>query len=183
MRLACSAAVVMISAALAQVWLIACTQRSYSDYPPGPDASGHDSSGSSSGVFVDDATGGDAPTFGDGSGSSGGDCAIPSGTYTVTATPSGDAGLSCTGSTSTITFPTSHVDGGPFCSYIPSGSPPACAVSFSCTSTSGGDATIASGFIEVLDSSIGGSETVVVTDTATTHVISNCAFTLAYAKH
>jgi len=168
---------------MAQLCLLACNRQSYSDYPPEPDASGHDSSsGSSSGVFGDDSSIGDEFILGESGGSSGGNCSIPSGTYTLTTTPGVEAGASCTGSTSTVTFPMATVDGGPSCTYTPNGSPPSCAVSFTCTTMSNGETTTASGFIDVISSSIGGSETVVVTDTASTQVISTCNFTLGYVK-
>ena len=185
MRFAPSTAAVLISAALVEVGLVACTQRSFSDYPPEPDASQHDSSsGASSGIFMNDAMGDDVLNFGDATGSSSGsDCAIPNGTYAVTATPSADAGPSCSASTSTITFPMSHVDGGPVCSYTPNGSPPSCAVTFICTSSTMTDTTTASGFINVFGSSIAGTETVVVTDMITAKVVSTCDFTLSYVKH
>jgi hypothetical protein len=186
MRVFRSAAPLVIGLALAQLGWLGCSRHSFSDFPTdGTDASSDDSSTpSTEGVLGDDAAEEDALPFieAGGGGSTGDECAVPPGTYTVTATPLSDSGPLCTGSTSTLTFPFLFSDAGPLCTFAPSGSLPVCAINFSCTADDGTETTNTSGFIEVIDSAFAGSETVVVTfdaDAGDTP-ISTCNLNLAY---
>jgi hypothetical protein len=186
MRAVLPIAATMCGAVLAQALAIACTQRSYSDYPSqGFDASHRDvsSSSSSGGWILDDAEAGNPlpDVFFPGDGPTG-NCAVPSGKYTVTATPTSDSGAACTASTSTQTFPTAMTsDGGLSCTYVPAGSLPVCAIGFECAVTSGSSSTKITGSIQVVDTSLSGSEEVSIT-TYPSGQETICSYTLAYAK-
>jgi hypothetical protein len=172
-------------AALAQL-TPACNRKSFNDYPPGNDASSDGQSGegsSSGGGLGDDGPALDVIELGDGSSGGGGNCALPSGTFTVTATPDVDADAACMPFSSLVTFPpsTKPNDAGVSCTYTGMGSLPVCAVSFTCQVYD--DAAMldtVTGFIEVDGTSIEGTEEIRTNtgdETATT-----CSYTLAYVK-
>jgi hypothetical protein len=185
MRATAPAVILTSFAALAQL-VPACNRKSFSDYPPGNDASsGGDSSGGSSsgGGLGDDGPGPDVIVFGDGSSGGGGNCALPSGTFAVTATPDADADPTCMPWTSTVTFPpsTKPNDAGVSCSYTPTGSLPVCAVSFSCQGRDdGGMVAKTTGFIEVDGTSIAGTEEIQVSTGDET--VTTCSYKLSYVK-
>jgi hypothetical protein len=186
MRVVQSAAVAVFCAALAQGGALACSHHSFSDFPAdGIDASEDDSStpaGEGLGSLGDDAEPEAAADFAE-SGPTGatGECAVPDGTYTVSATPSSDSGGPCSASTSTVTFPVPASDGAAACLYTSSGSLPVCAITFSCTVDDGSETTNTSGFIEVIGSSFAGAETQVVTaDADASSPLSTCDFNLTY---
>jgi hypothetical protein len=187
MRLVQPAAVAIVCATLAQAGALACAHHSYSDFPAdGIDASGDDSSNPASeglGSPGDDAEPEDAIDFADSSPTGPtGECAVPDGTYAVTATPSSDSGGPCSASTSTVTFPVPASDGAAACIYTSSGSLPVCAITFSCTVDDGSETTNTSGFIEVIGSSFAGAETQLVTsDADASSPLSTCDFNLTYA--
>jgi hypothetical protein len=192
MRVVQPAAAAVLVAAVTQVCALACSHHSFSDFPSdGLDAAGDDSPASSSegvGSAGDDAEATDALDLADSSpgsstGPPGAACAVPDGTYTVTATPSSDSGAGCIASTATITFPPPPPsDAGASCLYASSGSLPVCAVTFSCIDDDGTQTTNTSGFIEVIASSFAGAETQVVTaDADASEPLSTCTFDLTYA--
>jgi hypothetical protein len=172
-------------AALTQL-IPACHRQSLNDYPSGNDASSDGPSGqdgSSGGGFGDDGSLLDDVELGDGSSGGGSNCALPSGTYAVTATPEADADPTCVPFSSTVTFPpsTKPNDAGVTCTYVGRGTLPVCAVSFTCQGYD--DAAMLdtiTGYVEVDGISIEGTEEIQMNtadETATT-----CNYKLAYVK-
>jgi len=185
MRATAPTLIVMSFAALAQL-VPACHKQSSSDYPPGDDASNDgqsEASSSSGGGFGDSGIPLDE-SYLDDSSSGGGDCALPSGTFAVTATPDADADPACVPWSSTVTFPpsTKPNDAGVSCSYTPAGSLPVCAVSFVCQGIEegGGTLTTTTGNIQVDGTAIAGTEEIQMPtgdETETT-----CSYKLSYVK-
>lgn len=189
MRATATAVILTSFAAVAQL-VPACSSKSTpGQAPPGDDASsdtGSSSGASSSGGGLgDDGSMLDESYLGDGSSSGGGgtNCALPSGTFAVTATPDADADPACTSWTSTVTFPpsTKANDAGVTCTYTPKGTLPVCAVSFTCQGVEeGGMLSTTTGYIEVDGTSIAGTEEI-QTPTGDESVQA-CSYTLSYVK-
>jgi hypothetical protein len=187
MRLSPPAATILAGVALATaLGLVACSK--HTESTAGSDAG--DAAGDDTGAAIDGSLGGgddaataDELTFDD---VATGNCAIPDGTYMVTATLSGDAGSpSCMGFTSTVTFPlpTGSADGGLACSTTADGTLPVCTVDFSCTQDGAGTTISTSGYIQVVDSSYAGYETVQEVSTMIgMPTLSTCSYSLEYAK-
>ena len=123
-----------------------------------------------------------AENFDTGSPGTGAPCAAPAGTYTVTATPTADSGAGCPTWTSTMTFPPPAPDGNVNgCTYTPTGTLPICVIDFQCTVDNGEDTANTTGFIEVFNASLAGSEDSVVTaDNDGGAPSSTCDFHLSY---
>ncbi len=183
-RARASALILTSFAVLAQL-TPACSKQAPSGNPLGDDASSDaPSGGSSGGGLGDDGPALDVIDLGEGSSNGGGgDCALPAGTFAVTATPQADADPTCAPWSSTVTFPpsTRPDDAGVACSYTPMGSLPVCAVSFTCNGhDEAGMLTTTTGFIEVDGTSIAGREEIQMPtgdETAAT-----CSYTLSYVK-
>jgi hypothetical protein len=196
MRVVRPAALLIIGALLAEVGVLACSHKSYSDAPAddaGGDASGDDT-GSSTGVVLSDDGGIDVfeqfetSTFaGDG-----GPCTIPSATYTVTATPTDDSGAQCLAWTSTFIPPgpspqqgtpvTGPCLGGPGTgTWQSDGQLPVCALDFTCSSDDGQDSTVTMGSVEVFEGTYAGTaETQVFSDLDASVALYTCTFQLDY---
>jgi hypothetical protein len=191
MRLLPSTTVAAMVAAAALSGFAACNHQSFSDYPSeGSDASTRETgSASSSGGFAGDdssSSGSDVFVIGDGNVGPPSDCAIPSGTYEVTATPAADSGAACTAMTTTEVFPPPKTnDAGLLCTYDPTGMLPVCGVSFDCTSIVPGEAgtiqTAILGNIQVAGTSLAGAETIDVTLGPSGNTTS-CSYTLSFVK-
>lgn len=174
-------------AALTQL-VPACHKQSFDDYPPDGSGDGPaEASGSSGGGLGDDAMMLGESYLSDDSSSGGGDCALPDGTFTVSATPyiPPDAAPdpACTPFTSTVTFPpsTKANEAGVTCSYTPDGSPPLCAVDFTCQGLDeAGMISTITGFIQVDGTSISGSEEMQVPTGDETY--DTCTYKLTYTK-
>ncbi|HTQ42173.1 MAG TPA: hypothetical protein VMI75_05390 [Polyangiaceae bacterium] len=163
----------------------ACNRKSFDDYPPGNDASSDGQSGEASsggGGLGDDGPSLDDVELGDGSSGGGGNCALPSGTFAVTATPDADADPTCMAFSTMVTFPPSIKpnDAGVTCSYTATGSLPICAVSFTCQGYD--DAAMVdtvTGYIEVDGTSIEGTEEIMSTGDG---AVQPCNYRLSYVK-
>lgn len=185
MRATAPALILTSLAVLAQL-VPACSKNSPSQNPPGDDASsdsGSSGGSSSGGGLGDDGSMLDESFLGDGSSGGGSDCALPSGTFTVTATPDADADPACMPWMSTVTFPpsTKANDAGVTCTYTPAGTLPVCAVSFTCHGIEeGGALSTTLGYIEVDGSSIAGTEQI-QTPTGD-ETVETCSYKLSYVK-
>lgn len=174
-------------AALAQL-VPACSHASGSPGgSPGNDASTDVRSGGedSGGGLGNDGPAPDAIDLGDGSSSGGGgeNCALPSGTYAVTATPDSDGDPECMPWTSSVTFPpsTKPDDAGRSCTYVPMGSLPVCAVAFNCQGVDdAGNLDTITGFIEVDGTSIAGNEEIAPPPGDENAI--TCSYHLSYVK-
>ena len=184
MRATAPAVILTSLAALTQL-VPACSKKSPSLNPGGDDASAESGSsgGSSGGGLGDDGAAIDVGFVGDDSSGGGSDCALPAGTYAVTATPLADADPTCMPWTSTVTFPpsTKPNDAGVSCTYTPTGSLPICAVDFTCEGhDDAGMLSTTTGYIEVDGTSIAGQEEIQIPtgdETADT-----CSYKLSYVK-
>jgi hypothetical protein len=195
MRVVQAAALVVGGALLAEIGILACSQKSYSDTSADDagDAS-RDDTGSSIGVDLSD--GGSLDVFevfetstlaGDG-----GPCAIPSGTYTVTATPTEDSGPQCPAWTSTVIPPgPSPVTGPPITgpclggpgtgSWQSDGPLPVCALDFTCSNDDGANTIVIVGSVEVFDGTYAGTaESQVYSDLDASVALYTCTFHLDY---
>jgi hypothetical protein len=183
----------LLCAALAEVCLLACHRKSFDDYPSDGVDAGDGGSDFDGGIVLGDdssAVGdGLVPDEGGNAEASGPPCTIPDGTYTVTATPLGDAGAgdagACGPNTTTLVWPPNDLgpDGGCSgnCCYAPSGDLPFCAVDFSCSQDDGTYTTKLSGFIQVLNGSFAGQETeIVFFDRDAGVPVATCDYDLSY---
>jgi hypothetical protein len=133
-------------------------------------------------AVVDSSLGDDAfftDDLGLGDESTGGNCAVPDGTYLVTMTPSGDAGGSgCVPTTSTMTFP---LPGN--CMVNDQGMLPVCSIDFTCKQGGMGTTTTTDGYIQVYNGTFAGHESVQIVSTAVgMPVLSSCSYDTEYAK-
>ena len=195
MRVVQPAAFLVIGALLAEIGILACSQKSYSDTSAndGGDASGDDT-GLSTGVvlsndgsldvfeaFETSTLAGDA-----------GPCTIPSVTYTVTATPTEDSGPQCPAWTSTVIPPgpspvtgppvTGPCLGGPGTGSWQSDGPlPVCALDFTCSNDDGEDTIVIVGSVEVYEGTYAGTaESQVYSDLDASVALYTCTFHLDY---
>jgi hypothetical protein len=167
--------------------LVACKQSSPAESNDAGDAASGDSGASSAidsslGVGDDATTGGaDAAIFDD---VATGNCTVPDGTYVITMTPSGDAGgPGCVATTSTLTLPISPGDSGLSCTLMPDGMLPVCTLDFWCTQDGAGTTISTNGYIQVVNTSYAGHETVQVVSTMVgMPTLSTCSYTTEYAK-
>jgi hypothetical protein len=191
------AAVLLIGSVLvAEMTILACSKKSYSNDNGDSGDAGDDGDA----PFAFDVGGGG---IGDGSGSfessldetgvdgGQGPCALPNGSYTVTATPTEDSGPNCPSWTATIGFPpTQEADGAALCLGGPGagywnadGELPACTIDFTCSSDNGENTTQTSGSIVVLEGSYAGtSESQVYSDLDASVPLYTCVFHLDYAS-
>jgi hypothetical protein len=184
MRATAPALILTSFAALAQL-VPACSRKSSSENTPGNDASsdGQSSGGSSSGGGLgDDGAALDVIVLGDGSSGGGGTCALPAGTFAVTATPDAEADPQCMPWSSTVIFPpsTKPNEAGVSYSYTAMGSLPVCAVSFSCQGyDDAGMLATTTGYIDVDGTSIAGTEEI---QTPGDETVTTCSYKLSYVK-
>jgi hypothetical protein len=195
MRVLQPAALLIIGALLAEVGVLACSQKSYSNTSAddgGADATGDDT-GSSTGMVLGDDGSIDVyeffetSTLGDA-----GPCTIPSATYTVTATPTEDSGSQCAAWTSTVIPPgpspeqgtpvTGPCLGGPGTgSWQSDGQLPVCALDFTCSSDDGEESSVTMGSIEVFEGTYAGTaESQVYSDLDASVPLYTCTFHLDY---
>lgn len=189
---------VIVSVAIAEMTTLACSRKSYSD--DNGDAGDSGDEGSDAPFSFDVGGGG----VGDGSGSfessldetgvedgGGGPCALPNGTYTVTATPTDDSGPQCPAWSSTVSYPPSQDSdgaaaclGGPGIGYWSAdGELPVCAVAFTCSSDNGENTTQTSGSIGIIEGSYAGTaESQVYSDLDASVPLYTCVFHLDYAE-
>ena len=196
MRVLQPAALLIIGALLAEVGVLACSQKSYSNTSAddGGDASGDDTDSSLGEVLGDDGGVDVFEVFETGTLSGdGGPCTIPSVAYTVTATPTEDSGPQCPAWTSTVIPPgpspeqgtpvTGPCLGGPGTgSWQSDGQLPVCALDFTCTSDNGQESTMTMGSVEVFDGTYAGTaESQVFADLDAGVPLYTCTFHLDYA--
>jgi hypothetical protein len=190
MRVVRPAALLVVGALLAEIGILACSQKSYSNTSAndGGDASGDDT-GSSLGVVLSDDGSLDVfeafetSTLADDAGP----CTIPSVTYTVTATPTEDSGPQCLAWTSTVIPPgpspaTGPCLGGPGTGSWQSDGPlPVCALDFTCSNDDGEDTTVTMGSVEVYEGTYAGTaESQVYSDLDAGVALYTCTFHLDY---
>ena len=190
MRVVQPAALLVIGALLAEIGILACSRKSYSDTSAddGGDAS-RDDTGSSIGMVLGDDGSLDVFEVFETSTSDddAGPCTIPSVTYTVTATLTGDSGPQCPAWTSTVIpsgpFPaTGPCLGGPGTgSWQSDGVLPVCALDFTCSSDDGADRTVTIGSVEVYEGAYAGTaESQVYSDLDAGAALYTCTFHLDY---
>jgi hypothetical protein len=122
-------------------------------------------------------------------------CEVAAGSYLITGTPTGDAGMgleggACAPLTTTITFPlpttfpaTTPTGGKLDCTLQSSGMLPNCGIDFDCIDTEPTTTTESTGFIIVQGSSYIGNESVTVTSNSSgMQQLSMCTYATKYTK-
>jgi hypothetical protein len=176
---------VLVCAVLTEVALLACSKRSFNDVPAGGGDASTDSPFDGASPLGDDVSDDFPGTPLEAGEASGPPCTMPAGTYTVTYTPTGDAGNpACFATTSTFVYPPPNPDGGSSqCLYTAQGDLPACSIAFDCSYDDGQYTTHDNGFIQVLDGSFGGQDTKeVFLDADASFAFVTCQYTLDYTK-
>jgi hypothetical protein len=140
--------------------ILACSHRTYNDVPAEiPDA------GDDAPTSVPEASSGfydvvEEPIIVE---EAGGACALPKGTYTVTATPINDSGPQCPAWTATVAPPAAPNTNGPCIgglgigAWTSDGTLPVCAVDFLCKADDGEQTTKTAGSIEVFNGTYAGT--------------------------
>jgi hypothetical protein len=179
---------VIVCAVLTEMALLACSKQSFNDYPgDGGDAS-KDGAHDVAPPFGDDVSDDFPLTPIEAGEASGPPCTMPAGTYTVTYTPTGDAGAddggACFATTSTFVYPPPTPDGGSSkCLYTSQGDLPICSIAFTCIYDDGQYTTHNDGFIQVLNGSFGGQDTKeIFLDSDASFSVVSCQYTLDYTK-
>jgi len=190
MRFVQPAALLVVGALLAEVGILACSRKSYSDTSAddGGDASGDDTRSSPGMVLGDDGSFDAFEAFDTGTlADDAGPCTIPSVPYTVTATPTEDSGPQCPAWTSTVIPPgpfpvTGPCLGGPGTgSWQPDGLLPVCALDFTCNNDDGVETIVNTGSVEVYEGTYAGTaESQVYSDLDAGLALYTCTFHLDY---
>jgi hypothetical protein len=175
------------------VALVSCSNSSNSTgNPDSGSASGDDAATIDSSINLGDDVAEEVPVE---DSTLSGNCEVPNGKYTLTMTPTGDAGgwddggegeggNPCVVMTSTVTFPLKMgEDSGLECNLSPDGSLPSCTIDFNCTQTYASTTATTIGYIQVYNSSYTGYESVQLNENAVgMQGIYACNYNLSYVK-